>query len=149
MNPLQPSVGREQLKRLPSIVTDRRALAVRYAELLADISALGLPIEPAWARSNWQSYAVRLPRAVNQQGLMQTLLDDRISTRRGIMCSHREPAYRDQPCARALVHSEHAQDRSVLLPLFCGLTFADQRQVVAALREACSARREMLPLQAT
>ena len=52
----------------------------------------GLPFEPEWARSNWQSYCVRLPERVDQKQVMQSLLDQGIATRRGIMCSHREPA---------------------------------------------------------
>ena len=56
MTDIQAAVGREQLKRLPGIVRERRELAARYRELLAPIAGLGLPHEPAWARSNWQSF---------------------------------------------------------------------------------------------
>ena len=61
MTDIQAAVGREQLKRLPAIVAERRDLAARYGELLADVPGLGLPHEPSWARSNWQSYCVQLP----------------------------------------------------------------------------------------
>ena len=61
MTDIQAAVGREQLKRLDGIVRQRRALADRYRTLLARIPRLRLPHEPDDARSNWQSYAVRLP----------------------------------------------------------------------------------------
>jgi perosamine synthetase len=141
MTDIQAAVGREQLKRLPAIVTKRRALAARYHALLAEVDGLGLPAEPAWARSNWQSYAVRLPAGLNQRAVMQTLLDEGVSTRRGIMCSHREPAYADMLLRHALPVSEAAQDRCVLLPLFDSLTDDDQKSVVDALRRACLHRR--------
>jgi perosamine synthetase len=138
MTDIQAAVGREQLKRLTGIVAERRRLANRYAEILAGINGIVLPREPAWARSNWQSYAVRLPVSVDQKTVMQAMLDDGVSTRRGIMCSHREPAYRDLARPRPLACSEEAQDRLVLLPLYPGMTDADQFRVAHALRAACS-----------
>ncbi|CAM5798261.1 DegT/DnrJ/EryC1/StrS family aminotransferase [Rhizobacter fulvus] len=137
MTDIQAAVGREQLERLPRIVAERRALAKRYAGLLAGTPDLGLPPEPTWARSNWQSFAVRLTDRLDQRAVMQTLLDSGISTRRGIMCSHREPAYRDQPLAHPLTQSELAQDQVVLLPLYPGMSGGDQRRVAQALRGAC------------
>src|SRR5262245_29680206 len=58
MTDIQAAVGREQLKRLPEIVTRRRRQVERYRELLADIPGLLLPEEPEWARSNWQSFCI-------------------------------------------------------------------------------------------
>jgi dTDP-4-amino-4,6-dideoxygalactose transaminase len=133
---IQAAIGRQQLKRLAAIVAERRALAARYRDLLGGIARLGLPQEPRWARSNWQSYCVRLPEGVLQRETMQRLLDQGISTRRGILCAHRETPYlaRSQ---RPLPRSEAAQDRCLLLPLFCGMTEAEQGRVAEALAGAC------------
>jgi dTDP-4-amino-4,6-dideoxygalactose transaminase len=154
MTDIQAAIGREQLKRLPAMVERRREQVERYRQVLADIPGLELPHEPAWARSNWQSFCVRLPEHCDQHSVMQRMLDAGIATRRGIMCAHREPAYRAEPwscgagpgacgCApgscRRLQHSEQAQDRSILLPLFHQMTERDQDRVAAALREACTA----------
>jgi dTDP-4-amino-4,6-dideoxygalactose transaminase len=137
MTDIQAAVGREQLKRLPGIVQERRALAARYAELLAGIEGLAVPAKPDWARSNWQSYCVRLAPGHDQLAVMQLMLDAGISTRRGIMCSHRERAYADVAVRRPLPHSEQAQDRCILLPLYPSMGHAEQQAVVAALRRAC------------
>jgi dTDP-4-amino-4,6-dideoxygalactose transaminase len=137
MTDIQAAVGREQLKRLPEIVSARRALAQRYGELLADVSGLGLPQEPAWARSNWQSYCVRLPEGVDQRAVMQHLLDAGVASRRGIMCTHREPAYADLLCRFPLPHSEAAQERCIILPLYIQMTEEDQELVALALDGAC------------
>jgi dTDP-4-amino-4,6-dideoxygalactose transaminase len=83
---------------------------------------------------------------------MQAMLDSGISTRRGVMCAHREPTYAQEAwlcgaeiegcphssmsCHR-LRESEHAQDRAIILPLFHELTDNEQRHVAHALREAC------------
>jgi perosamine synthetase len=137
MTDIQAAVGREQLKRLPQIAESRRALAQRYRTLLSEVSGLGLPKEPDWARSNWQSFCVRLPEDCEQTRVMQRMLDEGISTRRGIMCSHREPAYAEFPQRHSLRHSEHAQDHCVVLPLYPHMTQIDQERVASALKQAC------------
>lgn len=136
MTDIQAAVGREQLRRLPPIVRERRALADRYRALLKDVPGLELPFEPEWARSNWQSFCVRLPAGVDQRGVMQFMLDAKVSTRRGIMCSHREAAYAQSPLRSSLAHSEAAQDNCILLPLYSGLSEHEQSHVARALRQA-------------
>lgn len=151
---LQAAVGRQQIKRLPEIVARRREQVERYRHLLASIPRLVLPEEPIWARSNWQSFCVRLPDSTNQRQVMQTLLDIGVSTRRGIMCAHSERAYATESwscgvatgacacpagrCAR-LTESERAQEQAIILPLFHQLTEAEQETVARALQEVCSA----------
>jgi perosamine synthetase len=85
---------------------------------------------------------------------MQAMLDEGIATRRGIMCAHREPAYpsgtwscagriRSRFCTeevcRCLRHSEEAQDRTVILPLFPEMTFEQQDRVAESLQDALRA----------
>jgi dTDP-4-amino-4,6-dideoxygalactose transaminase len=134
MTDIQAAVGRKQLERLPELIRRRRALASRYAELLGNIEGLSLPAEPEWARSNWQSYCVRLPDRVDQKEVMQKLLDRGIATRRGIMCSHREAPYANEKQRHDLCQSELAQDRSILLPIYAQMKEEDLEQVAGALR---------------
>ncbi|HVN07163.1 MAG TPA: DegT/DnrJ/EryC1/StrS family aminotransferase, partial [Bryobacteraceae bacterium] len=138
MTDIQAAVGREQLKRLPEIVARRREMAARYTRLLSGVPGLAPPYEPSWARSNWQSYTVTLSEGCDQRQVMQSMLDRNIATRRGIMCSHREPAYRDAYRAGpgGLRNSEEAQERNILLPLFHQLTEEQQDRVVETLRAA-------------
>jgi perosamine synthetase len=138
MTDIQASIGRKQLTRLPDLVSRRRAIAARYTELLGNIDGLQLPFEPDWARSNWQSYCVRLPDRLNQRTVMQNLLDQGIATRRGIMCSHREAPYAGGNRRNNLRHSELAQDHSVLLPIYAQMKEQDQVRVADALREELS-----------
>lgn len=141
MTDIQAAIGREQLKRLPGIVARRRTLAARYAHSLRDVPGLQLPVEPDWARSNWQTYAVRVA-ATRQQAIMQTLLDAGIATRRGVMNAHLEAAYPPDTwrAAGTLARSEAAQQSAIALPLFHDLTEADQDRVIAGLREAVAGR---------
>jgi perosamine synthetase len=154
MTDIQAAVGREQLKRLPEIVERRRYLGQRYQELLADVPGLKLPTEPAWARSNWQGFCVRLPGKCDQRQVMQAMLDASVSTRRGIMCAHREPAYQIEPwscgidgdgcdceqgsCKR-LTESEQAQEKAIVLPLFHQITEEEQNRAIEVLKKTLSA----------
>ena len=153
MTDIQAAVGREQLKRLPEMIERRRLLAQRYSDHLKHFPGLVPPAEPLWARTNWQSYCVRLPGECDQRQVMQKMLDLGVATRRGIMCSHREPAYAREPwscgkrpgecscqpgaCTR-LCESERAQDESIILPLYHQMTETEQDRVVEALRTALS-----------
>ena len=138
MTDIQAAVGREQLKRLPDTVARRRELAANYTRLLASVPGLEVPQEPAFARSNWQSYCVRLPDRCDQRKVMQYALDLGIATRRGIMCSHREAPYANLKLVAPLPQSEAAQDHCIVLPLYSQMTAEDQDRVVTALREACA-----------
>ncbi len=138
MTDLQAAVGRAQLAKLGDLIPVRRALAARYRELLLTHTNCMPPEEPVWARSNWQSYCVGLPDGCEQRSVMQRLLEAGITTRRGIMCAHREPAYANDTWrgGSTLTRSERAQDRTVLLPLYPGLTEAEQGVIVKQLHLA-------------
>ncbi|MBE9189325.1 DegT/DnrJ/EryC1/StrS family aminotransferase [Gloeocapsopsis crepidinum LEGE 06123] len=140
MTDIQAAVGREQLKRLPEIVERRRFLAERYQEKLSDVPGLKLPTQPSWAKSNWQSYCVRLPEQCDQIQVMQAMLDTGISTRRGIMCAHLEEAYQTEAwsCGRdRLTESEQVSDRAIILPLFHQMTEVEQDRAIGVLRTVC------------
>lgn len=138
MTDVQAAIGREQLKRLPELVSRRRELAARYCELLSEVDGVERPFEPEWARSNWQSFSVRLPEKANQRAVMQFMLDQKIATRRGIMNAHREAAYsaNNWRAGSSLEQSELAQDQTVLLPLHHFLTDEELVSIVNGLRTA-------------
>jgi perosamine synthetase len=153
MTDVQSAMGREQLKKLPMIVEKRREMVEFYKALLsAEVPAIGLPDEPPFAKSNWQSFCVRLPGGARQMKVMQDMLDAGVATRRGVMCAHREDAYsegtwtcgsgpgacRCEPgnCLR-LAESEKAQDECVILPLYHQMTREDQSRVIMTLKKAC------------
>lgn len=137
MTDIQAAIGREQLQRLPAIVERRRALAARYDAALSRHPRVIVPREPAWACSNWQTYAVRL-RGADQRTVMQRMLDDGVATRRGVMNAHLEAAYPPGTwrAASSLARSEEAQATAVALPLFHQMTDDEQSRVVSSLTGA-------------
>lgn len=138
---IQAAIGREQITRLPAIVSRRRELAARYTSRLENIEGIVAPREPEWARTNWQSYAVRLEASLDLKTIMQRLLDEGIATRRGVMNAHAEPAYPAgswRTTADGLARSEEALRTSIVLPLYHDMTVDDQDRVIATLVRAVS-----------
>jgi dTDP-4-amino-4,6-dideoxygalactose transaminase len=146
MTDMQAAIGREQLHRLPSIVARRRALANRYSVMLSDVPGITPPVEPDWARSNWQSYCVALDTDIDQLALMQQMLDSGIATRRGIMCAHLEGAHSDICNDNDLSLSHRARNHSILLPLFTQMTDEEQQHIVATLSDGARSSRRTVSL---
>lgn len=148
MTDVQAAIGREQLKRLPGIVARRRALGDLFSAALHAMPGAEPPAEPDWARSNWQSYPVRLDSSIDQRRVMNRMLEQGVATRRGIMCAHLEPAYGSMAQRFDLRRSRAARDGVILLPLFPQMTADERDRVVASLADAlgaASASRRPLP----
>jgi len=134
---IQAAVGIQQLAKLDDIVNGRRKIAQRYAQLLGDIDCIRLPQEPEGCFSNWQSYSIYLlPNApIERNELMQRMLDSGVSTRRGIMTSHRETAYTKRDGITSLPITEDACDRSIIIPLFVPMSDDDVNTVASTFRK--------------
>lgn len=119
MTDIQAAVGIKQLEKLDWIVEERRKIASRYLEELGELDCVRLPKEEEFKKSNYQSFSVYLNdnALLSRDELMQKMLDAGISTRRGIMTSHREKAYSYFPKI-SLPETEELSDRSLLIPLF-------------------------------
>ncbi len=134
MTDLQAAVGIVQLDRLDEVVTRRRELAAAYAKAVADIPGLRAVADPAHGTSNFQSFWVEVEDdyPVDREGLLTRLAEADISARRGIMASHRQPAYADVEVD--LPVTERLTDRTLILPLFHQMSDSDQARVVEVLR---------------
>ena len=138
MTDIQAAIGRVQLSRLAEIVSRRRELAARYGQALQHVAGITPATEPEWARSNWQSYTVRLEPPLDQRRVMQRMLDEGVATRRGVMNAHREPAYPPGSWRGSgpLTTGERLQETTIVLPLYHQMTPDEQDRVVASLKRA-------------
>jgi len=137
MTDIQAALGLVQLTRLENLVAQRRELAARYHELLADVPGLRAVRDPEYGTTNYQSFWVLLGDDVpaDRNDVLAELAEAGISARRGIMASHLEPAYAGHPHV-ALPVTEKLTARSLILPLHHLLTTDDQDMIVSALKEA-------------
>jgi len=136
MTDIQAAVGIKQLEKLDWIVAERRKIAMRYNEAFKDIDCIQLPLEKDGYFSNYQSYSIYLKDncPVSRNEIMQKMLDDGISSRRGIMTSHRETAYKTECAGLSLPISEKSADRSIILPLYIPMNNEDIERVIEAFR---------------
>jgi perosamine synthetase len=140
MTDIQAAVGLVQLAKLDAIVARRRELGARYQVQLSALDGLAgavVAADPPGGTTNFQSFWLCLPERfpVGRDELLARLASEGVSARRGIMASHLEPAYADQPHP-ALPVTERLTRDSLILPLYHDLTEADQDHVVAVLAAA-------------
>lgn len=139
MTDLQAAVGLVQLRRLPDMVARRRLVAAGYAEAVEDLRGLRMVSDPQWGTTNYQSCWIEVEPEfpLDREALMAHLAAEEISARRGIMASHRQPAYRGRDTGSASLEvTERLTDRTLILPLFHEIDASEQARVVDALRSA-------------
>lgn len=132
MTDIQAAVGIKQLEKLDWIVAERRKIAMQYNEAFKDIDCIRLPIEQEGYFSNYQSYSIYLKEncPLTRNEVMQKLLDAGVSSRRGIVNTHRETAYSTEYAGLSLPVSENAADKSIILPLYIPMKQADIDKVI-------------------
>ncbi|HEX6470991.1 MAG TPA: aminotransferase class V-fold PLP-dependent enzyme [Streptosporangiaceae bacterium] len=130
------ALGTSQLRRLAAFKARRAALVARYNALLAGVPALRLPAARPEADPMWHLYAVRV-----LDGRRRAVYDRMRAAGIGVQVNYlpvyRHPVFADlgyRPGMCPAAEAFYAEQLS--LPLFPGLTEADQDHVVAALREA-------------
>jgi dTDP-4-amino-4,6-dideoxygalactose transaminase len=140
MTDLQAAVGIVQLGRLPEIVRRRRELAAAYGKAIADIPGLRAAADPPWGTSNFQSYWVEVltDYPLDREGLLAALARADVSCRRGIMATHRQPAYaagvrRGDHGRVPLPVTERLTDTTLILPLFHQFSDSEQARVLEVL----------------
>jgi len=137
MTDLQAAVGIVQLGRLPEVVARRREIAATYTKHLADLPGLRPVVDPAWGTCNFQSFWVEVDSSfrMNREDLLAHLADAEISARRGIMATHRQPAYSGAGHGPLPV-TEHLTDSTLILPVFHQMSESEQARVIDALHTA-------------
>lgn len=134
MTDIQASVGIKQLEKLDWIVNERKKIAKKYFEGLKDVDCIRLPFENEDKNYNVQSFLIYLKEncPINRNDLMQVLLDQGISTRRGVLTIHRETAYNG--FKYNLPISEKLSDRSIIIPLFVPMKSEEIEYIIKTIK---------------
>jgi dTDP-4-amino-4,6-dideoxygalactose transaminase len=136
MTDMQAAMGIEQLRKLDGFIAERRAQAARYDQAFAGLRGIVVPSDPAYTRHTYQSYWIRLrPESGCQRDeMLKALVARGISCRRGIPPAHLEPMYAHLGRTDLPV-SEQLGAEVMFLPIFNGLTAAQQQLVIDNIRE--------------
>lgn len=135
MTDIQASVGIQQLSKLDWIINERRKIAQKYLNAFKNIEFIRLPVEEDGYFSNYQSFSIYLKEncPIRRNELMELLLENGIASRRGIMTSHRETAYKNSCNNISLPVSENTCDNSILIPLFVPMSDNDLNYVISTI----------------
>jgi dTDP-4-amino-4,6-dideoxygalactose transaminase len=141
MMDIQAALGIHQLARLPGFLAERARLAARYDRLLPGLPGLILPQRVAYpVKHAWHLYTplVDIDRlTISRDRFMEELKKKNIGTGLHYSAVHEFSYYADRFGWKAgdFPEAHFVSERIVSLPLFPGLTDADQDDAVAAIRE--------------
>jgi len=136
---IRAAIGIGQLEKLDRILAARSAVAARYADLLADIAGLELPLaDDGDHERSWFVYVVALPEGTDRERVIALLTERGIGSARYLPCIHLQSYMRERygfaeglcPIAEAI------SARTLALPFHARLDEDDQAYVASVLGEA-------------
>ena len=135
MTDLQAALGRSQLGRLRDCIDRREALANRYDRLLAGLD-VSTPRREPFARSAWHLYIVQVEPA-RRRAVFEALRAADIGVNVHYIPVHTQPHYRRLGFEPGqFPEAEAFYAGAISLPMYVGLTDAQQDRVVDVLRHA-------------
>jgi perosamine synthetase len=136
------AVGVAQMAKLDRLLAERRHLAHRYSELLSKNNSIVRPLGGDVEGHSFQSYVIRIPEGGRKRrnGIMAALAKQEIQTRPGTHAVHKLGYYRNRYglLPEQFPNAAIAEDTSITLPIFPGMSEQDQVRVVDAISAADS-----------
>ena len=139
MTDIQAALGLSQMQRLDEFVTKRHVISKRYDQLLSTLPVL-TPWQHTDSYSGYHLYVIRLK--LSEINKTQRLVFDELRAAEILVNLHYIPVYR-QPYYEQMGFSvghcpqaEQYYSEAISIPLYPGLTEAQQDHVVAVIREA-------------
>jgi len=144
MMDIQAALGIHQLPRLDGFIAERTRLAQRYQRAFDDLDALILPTRAAYpTRHAWHLYTPLVnvdALTIDRDRFMHELKERNIGVGLHYTAVHEFSYYRDRFRWRPedFPEAHFVSERIMSLPLFPGLTDADQDDAIAAVRDIAS-----------
>jgi perosamine synthetase len=139
MSELNAALGVAQIQHLDAMLAARERVAAGYAELLAGIEGLELPLaDRAPERRSWFVYVVQLPPQVDRGAAIAALEKSGVQAKAYLPCIHLYPHYQERFgfTGGEFPVAERFAERALALPFFPAMTEAEQERVAAALAAA-------------
>jgi perosamine synthetase len=134
MTDLAAAIGLAQFAKLPRNTARRQAIAARYDEAFVELP-IGLPISPDGRTHVFHQYTLDVG------GARDAIVADLREAGVGADIYYPIPVHRQSYIMERGLHADlpvtdAAASRTLALPMFPGLTDAEQDQVIAAVRDA-------------
>lgn len=136
---IRAALGIGQLEKLETILSMRQAAAARYAELLAEVDGVELPLaDDADHVRSWFVYVVTLDRDADREHVIAELDRQGIASSRYLPSIHLQAYMRERYGFREGLCpiSEDLSRRTLALPFFTAIGADDQERVAEALAAA-------------
>lgn len=141
MTDIHAALGLSQIQRLDEFVAKRQMIAKRYDKMLSSLPMV-VPYQRADDYSSFHLYVIRLKLdKINKthRQVYETLREANIQVNLHYIPVYRQPYYEQMGFnAGYCPQAEQYYSEVISIPMFPGLTEAQQDRVVAALREATS-----------
>jgi perosamine synthetase len=134
MTEMQAAMGLSQLKKLPSIIAQKRKVAFRISEELRDVRRLKVPSEPLNRVSTYTMYTVILESKALRDHLMAELQNRGITTRIYFPPVHLQPVFSGQ--RTQLPVTERLGETSLSLPCYASMTEREIDYLTSSIRQA-------------
>ncbi|MEX1109502.1 MAG: UDP-4-amino-4,6-dideoxy-N-acetyl-beta-L-altrosamine transaminase [Dongiaceae bacterium] len=139
MTDLQAALGASQLKRLDQFLARRRELVRRYDEALKELP-VSTPLEEKFGKSAWHLYVIQLELealGTSRREIFERMRAADVLVNVHYIPVHTQPYYRELGFKKgAFPASERFYERAMSLPLYFGLSEANQERVCTALRQS-------------
>jgi perosamine synthetase len=147
MTDVAAALGRCQLRKSDRFAAARARLAAVYEERLGDLAELELPRARADRRHAWHLYVIRLNLAklrIDRAAFVEELKQRGVHVSVAWLPLHMHPYYRDTFgfAAADLPEAARQWPRVISLPLFPGMTEAEQDAVCTAIRAIVAQHRK-------
>ena len=137
---IQAAIGVAQMGKLDVLLAERISCAKQYTLLLEGIDDIALPQVPPLCGHTYQSYVIRVTEGgvERRNAIMDALAAEGIQTRPGTHAVHRLGYYQNKYGIKPEQYPNAilAEDLSITLPIFPGMTDRDRAQVVSTLKAA-------------
>ena len=135
---VQAALGFSQMRRLDKFLARRRELADRYNQRLENFSVT-VPYQRADTNSSWHLYVIRVDASVRQR-IFERMRSCGIGVNLHYIPIHTQPYYRELGFEWGqFPESESYYSEAISIPLYAGLSNADQNRVVAVLADSMKA----------
>ena len=133
LSDIAAAILRVQIDRIDELLDRRRAVAARYAELLAGEELLTVPRVPEDRTHAWQSYMVTLEEGVDRAAVATDLRAQGIGCGHGTWATHLQPVFETKQTCPV---SADLFRRTLAIPMHAELTTDQVERVAQALRDA-------------
>ncbi|TSC67921.1 MAG: Bacillosamine/Legionaminic acid biosynthesis aminotransferase PglE, partial [Parcubacteria group bacterium Gr01-1014_66] len=136
MTEIQAALGLSQLKKLPRFLKARRVIVARYQKEFGKIPELIVPKEPEKYISSWHLFPVRVKDSATRAEIFAKLRRAGIGVQVHFIPVYWHPYYQELGYKKGLCpHAEHFYETEISLPVFPGLSRAQQDYVITRVKK--------------